>query len=176
MTDLSRPHPAPPGGPPIPAGMPFAEAVEAERVGWYEIVDLVRSVTPVECLVPGYYEDPDWTIRDMVAHIGTWLAEAATQFQRLSAGTYEGHDIDIAATNAALLEGMAGQPWSVAWTQANAGRTRMLDEWYALTERTDEAAWWIQKSGPEHYGEHLPRLEEWVAELHRRRAGPSDSA
>ena len=105
----------------------------------------------------------------MVAHIGTWLAEAATQFERLNAGTYEGHDIDIEATNAALLAGMAGQPWSVAWTQANAGRTRMLAEWFQLTEPTEEAAWWIRKSGPEHYGEHLPRLAEWVAELHRRR-------
>jgi hypothetical protein len=169
MTDVSQPHAAHPAEMPIPAGMPFADAVEAEHVGWYEILELVRTVTPDECMLPGYYTDPDWTIRDMVAHIGTWLAEAATQFERLSAGTYEGHDIDIEATNAALLAGMAGQPWSVAWTQANAGRTRMLAEWFKLTEPTEEAAWWIRKSGPEHYGEHLPRLAEWVAELHRRR-------
>ncbi len=45
----------------------------------------------------------------------------------------------------------------------------MLAEWFQLTEPTEEAAWWIRKSGPEHYGEHLPRLAEWVAELHRRR-------
>ena len=50
----------------------------------------------------------------------------------MSAGTYEGHDVDIDALNAAFLEAMAGQPWDVAWVQANAGRTRMLEEWYAL--------------------------------------------
>ena len=42
---------------------------------------------------------------------------------------------------------MAGQPWEVAWVQANAGRTRMLEEWYALREPSDEAAWWIRKAG-----------------------------
>jgi hypothetical protein len=161
---------APAGGPPIPAGLPYADAVEAERVGWYTMVDLVRTLTPQECLAPGYYTDPDWSVRDVVAHLGTWLAEAAVQFSRMSAGTYEGHDVDIEALNAQFLAAMAGQPWSVAWTQANAGRTRMLGEWYALREPSDEAAWWIRKSGPEHYEEHIGRLREWVEVLLARRA------
>ena len=46
----------------------------------------------------------------------------------------------------------------------------MLQEWYALREQTDEAAWWVRKSGPEHYAEHLGRLREWVDELVSRRA------
>ena len=141
-----------------------------ERAGWYELVELVRSLTPEECVEPGYYRDPDWTVRDLVAHLGTWLAEAQVQFERLSAGTYEGHDVDIDALNATLLDGMAGQPWRIAWLQANAGRTRMVDEWYALREPSDEAAWWIRKAASEHVAEHLGRLREWVVELHARRA------
>jgi hypothetical protein len=162
---------APAGGPARAAGIPFADALEEERVGWYAVVELVRELTPAECLIPGYYTDPDWTVRDVVAHLGTWLAEAAVQFQRISAGTYEGHEIDIEAMNAEFLAAMADQPWAVAWTQANAGRTRMLGEWYALTEPSEEAAWWIRKAGPEHYGEHLGRLREWVGELLGRRRG-----
>ena len=34
--------------------------------------------------MPGYYRDPDWTVRDVVAHVGTWLAEAQLQFERIS--------------------------------------------------------------------------------------------
>jgi hypothetical protein len=101
--------------------------------------------------------------------VGTWLAEAEVQFQRISAGTYEGHDIDIDGLNAAFLEAMAGQPWEVAWVQANAARTRMLEEWYDLREPTHEAGWWIRKCAAEHYGDHLERLREWVAELVARR-------
>ncbi len=148
---------------------PYFAEMDAERRGWYEIVDLVRSLTPGECVEPGYQRDPDWTVRDVVAHVGTWLAEAETQFERIGAGSYEGHEVDIDAMNAAFLAAMQGQPWEVAWVQANAARTRLLDEWYHLHEQTDEAAWWVRKSGAEHYAEHLDRLREWVADLIERR-------
>ncbi len=155
---------------PPPVDHPYAADIEAERRGWYEIVDLVRSLTPDECLEPGYQRDPDWTVRDVVAHVGTWMAEAQVQFERMTAGSYDGHDIDIDALNAALLEAMDGQPWVVAWVQANAGRTRMIEEWWRLRDTSDEAAWWIRKSGSEHYAEHLDRLREWRDELIQRRA------
>jgi len=155
-----------------PAGHPYAADIEAERAGWYEVVRLVRELTPEESLASGYYTDPDWTVRDVCGHLGTWLAEAEIQFERMIGGTYEGHDVDIDALNATFLEAMAGQPWNVAWLQANAGRTRMLEAWFALAEQTDEGAWWVRKAGAEHYAEHLPRLREWVAELvERRRPG-----
>jgi hypothetical protein len=149
---------------------PYASDMESERNGWYEIVRLVSSLTPDECVEPGYQRDPDWTVRDVVAHVGTWLAEAQAQFERMIAGTYAGHEIDIDALNAQLLEAMHDQPWSVAWVQARAARTRMLDEWYLLSEPSEEAAWWIRKSAMHHYEEHLGRLREWTAELIARRA------
>ena len=70
-----------------------------------------------ECLEPGYHRDPDWTVRDVVAHLGTWLAQAEIQFERIRAGTYEGHDIEVDGLNAAFLEAMRAQPWDVAWVQ-----------------------------------------------------------
>ena len=109
-------------------------------------------------------------MRDLVGHLGTWLAEAATQFEQMLAGTYGGHDVDIDALNATFLAAMQGQPWDVAWTQANAGRTRMRQAWADLPGPNDEAAWWIRKSAVEHYAEHVPRLREWVDELAARRA------
>jgi hypothetical protein len=152
-----------------PTDHPYTDDIEAERVGWYEVLALVRELTPDECLAPGYYRDPEWTVRDVVGHLGTWLAEAEIQFERMIGGTYEGHDVDIDALNAEFLDAMAGQPWNVAWLQANAGRTRMLEAWFALSEQTDEGFWWVRKAGAEHYAEHLPRLREWVAELLDRR-------
>jgi hypothetical protein len=152
-----------------PTGRPYAAELAAEREGWYEVERLIRSLTPAECLVPGYYRDPDWTVRDVVAHLGTWLAEAGQQLERMMAGTYRGHDIDIDGLNASFLAAMQGQPWEVAWPQASAARTRMLQAWGALPGPDDESAWWIHKAGPEHYAEHLGRLREWTAELITRR-------
>jgi hypothetical protein len=157
---------------PEPAsGHPYAKEVEAERTGWYNLMSLTRVLTSEEWLTPGYYTDPDWTARDVVAHIGTWLAQAENQFERIFAGTYEGHDIDVDALNASLLDAMSGQPWQVAWVQANAARTKMLQDWYAFERPNDEAAWWIRKSASDHYAEHLQRLREWVQELTSRRGG-----
>ena len=156
---------------PTPTEHPYAAEVEAERAGWYEFAGLVRRLTARECLEPGYYRDPDWTVRDLAAHVGTWLAEAGRQLERMGAGTYEGHEIDVDAVNSQLLDAMTGQPWEVAWSQANAGRTRMVEVWYELREPSDEAAWWIHKAGSAHYAEHLGRLKEWVDELVGRRTG-----
>ena len=158
-----------------PRGHPYAAELDAERAGWYELAALVRLLTPEECLVPGYYQDPDWAVRDVVAHLGTWVAEAEIQLERIAAGTYEGHDVDVDALNAAFLEAMRDQPWSIAWVQANAARTRMLLDWEALPESSDEAAWWVRKSGAEHYAEHLDRLRVWVAELVLMRPHDSDA-
>ena len=49
--------------------------------------------------------------------------------------------------------------------QAFTARSRMLRAWRTLPEHSAEADRWIAKSGPEHYEEHLPRLQEWVREL-----------
>lgn len=149
---------------------PYQEDLDAERQGWYELTGLVRSLTPEECLVPGYYCDPDWTVRDLAAHIGTWLAEAEVQLERMIAETYEGHAIDIDGLNATFLEAMRNQPWEVCWVQANAARSRMLTEWFGQPAPNEEAVWWIRKSGSEHYAEHLPRLRDWVAELRAHQA------
>ena len=148
---------------------PYLAELDGERHGWYELAETVRTLTPAECLIPGYYRDPDWTVRDVVAHLGTWLAEAQIQFQRLRAGTYEGHAIDIDAMNVIFAAAMRGQPWDVTWTQANSARSKMVGDWHSLHEPTDEAAWWIRKSGVDHYAEHLGRLHEWVGELVSRR-------
>lgn len=156
-----------PGDPRI--GYPYRAELDRECAGWYEVLALVRSLTPAECLEPGYYRDPDWTVRDLVAHLGTWMAEAQIQLERLNAGTYEGHEVDVDALNAALLAGMEGQPWDVAWVQAQSARSWMLEVWNALREPSDEAMWWIRRGAADHYAEHFERLHEWTAELVGRR-------
>ncbi len=154
-----------------PNDHPYLAELTAERLGWYELAELVRVLTPEECLVAGYYRDPDWTVRDVVAHLGTWLAEGQVQFQRMRAGTYEGHDLDIDALNVAFAQAMRDQPWEVVWLQANAARSMLVLDWHELVEPSAEAAWWIRKSGVYHYAEHLERLRPWVAELVSRRPG-----
>lgn len=156
--------------PAVASDHPFAAELDAERTGWYALIRVVRSLAPDERLVPGYYGDPPWSVRDLVWHVGTWLAEAEVQLERQAGGTYEGHDIDIDALNATFMQALGAQPWEVAWTQAHSARTRMILAFTDLQERNDETAWWIRKAGAEHYTEHFDRLVLWADELRGRRS------
>ena len=118
-----------------PPGHPYAAEIEAERSGWY----VVRGPRPAPDR-PTSASSPA-TTRDPCGPSATWSPTSgrgsrrpSVQLVKMARGTYEGHDIDIDALNAALLEAMDGQPWEVAWVQANAARTRMLAEWYALAD------------------------------------------
>ena len=155
--------------PAVPPDHPFDAEIDAERAGWYELLELIRSLGPAAIARPGYYRDPDWSVADVVGHLGAWLAEAGIQLRRIEAGTYVPRDLDIDALNAEFRAALSGQPWDVIFTQAQASRHRLLAVWYALPVRTDAAAWWVAKAGAEHYREHIGRLRAWVAAL---RGGP----
>lgn len=150
----------------LPLGHPFDAEIGAERAGWIEVLDLVHSLDQADIVRPGYYRDPDWSIADLVAHLGTWLAEAGIQLERIGSSTYRARDVDIDALNAEFRVAMLGQPWEIILTQAQASRYRMLESWYALSSRSDAAAWWVAKAGADHYREHLSRLRTWVSALH----------
>ena len=158
--------------------IPYRAAIETEALLWHRITNAVRQLAPAERLQPGYYRDPDWSVRDVAAHLGTWLAEADRQFQQMLAGTYDhGTEyIDVDRLNATLLEAMRDEAWDTVWSQANAARTMALGDWSALPAETPEATWWIEKAGPAHYAQHLPRLLEWVDELVSARGAGSDIA
>lgn len=139
--------------------------VEEDRA-WDELHRLVDSLPEDKVAEPGYFEE-GWSAKDLVAHIGSWLAEAGVVLERIRFGTYQPEEIDIDAMNQAFHDGMHGVPFAVVRAQGIAARNRMLRAWRSLPEESPEADRWIRKAGPDHYAEHLPRLREWVSELAR---------
>jgi hypothetical protein len=137
----------------------------AEDAGWAELHALFHALTPEQAGRPGYYAE-GWAAKDALAHIGSWLAEGGIMLERMLVGTYRPEEIDVDDMNRISLEAMKDVPYELVNAQAWAARTRMLQAWGDLGELTPEAAWWIRKAGAEHYDQHLPRLREWVAELH----------
>ena len=136
---------------------------EEDRL-WGELHGLVDSLPRDKVEEPGYFRE-GWSAKDLVAHIGGWLAQAGVVLERVRFGTYRPEEIDIDAINAATYAAMHEVPFNDVRAQAVAARNQMLRAWRSLPERSDEADRWIRKSGPEHYQEHLPRLREWVAEV-----------
>jgi Mycothiol maleylpyruvate isomerase N-terminal domain len=151
----------------VPSGGTATSAFElltAEDAGWEELHSLLDSLSAERAELPGYYPE-GWSAKDLLAHVGAWLAEAGVVLERILVGTYRLEEIHVDAMNEQFLEAMRDLPLRTVRAQAWAARTRMLQAWRALPELTPDAAFWISKSGAEHYAEHLPRLRKWVAEL-----------
>lgn len=142
------------------------QLLHREHEEWEELWSLVRSLTPAERERPGYFADDNWSVKDMLAHIGTWMAQAAAVIAQVRANTHRPEELDIDAMNAQFLAAMRDMSWSTVETQALAARTQMLGALRQLTDPDEVSESWVRKSGPDHYDEHLPRLREWVMELH----------
>jgi hypothetical protein len=138
---------------------------EEDRL-WTDLHDLIDLMPPDRVEEPGYFAE-GWSAKDLVAHLGSWLAEAGVVLERLRFGTYRPEEIDIDAMNATFYDSMHDVAFPDVRAQAFAARNRMLRAWRSLPEGSTEADRWIRKAGPEHYAEHLPRLREWVGELGR---------
>jgi Mycothiol maleylpyruvate isomerase N-terminal domain len=136
---------------------------EEDRL-WAELRQLIDGLPADQVERVGYFAE-GWSAKDLIAHIGSWLAEAGVVLERIRFGTYRPDEIDIDATNKTFFDLMHDVAYRDVQAQAVAARTRMLSAWRSLPAGSPEAARWIGKAGPDHYAEHLPRLKEWVAEL-----------
>jgi hypothetical protein len=138
--------------------------METERTGWHELVTLIESLTLAQALEPDSFLG-GWSVKDLLAHIACWFAEAGMVLEQIRGGTFHGRDMDVEGMNAACVEANRDQPMYIVRAEAHAARTRMLGELDSLQELTPDAEAWIRKAGPEHYAEHLPHLRDWVQEL-----------
>jgi hypothetical protein len=148
-----------------PVDHPYLAEIDLEHERFDELMRLVVGLDADERERPGYFADDNWSVKDLVAHLGSWMAEAQVQLLRIEAGTYVEEELDIDAMNAEFLAALRDQAWSTCWNQLLSARAMMLSVWGRLPEQTEAADWWVRKSGAEHLDEHLPRLREWVVEL-----------
>ena len=143
----------------------YAAEVELERSRWKAITAFVELLSADERLAPGYYRDADWSVKDLIAHLGAWMAEARVQLLDIAARSYVPHEVDVEERNAASLAATKAEPWEQVWARTNGARAWMLEAWFELHGPDEAANQWIRKAGAEHYGEHLGRLRDWVTEV-----------
>ena len=100
---------------------------EEDRL-WAELHRLVELLPEDEVAAPGYFAE-GWSAKDLVAHIGSWLAEAGIVLERIRFGTYRPEEIDIDSMNRQFYEAMKDVPFETVRAQAVAARNRMLLAW-----------------------------------------------
>ena len=80
---------------------PDRELIAEEDRLWSELHELVDSLPKDKVAEPGYF-DEGWSAKDLIAHIGSWLAEAGVVLERIRSNTYRPDEIDIDAMNQAF--------------------------------------------------------------------------
>jgi hypothetical protein len=136
------------------------ELFRREGAAWEPLHDLVHELS-VDTAERPYTKL--WTVKDGVAHIACWQAEAAQMLLQIREGTYEGWDDDREdELNASFHASIRHLSLDDVIAQLHASRVRMLEELDLLPEGLldDEARSWFVESGHEHYEEHLDGLRE----------------
>ncbi len=151
----------------------LGELIREEDERAAELSSLLARLGPDHIAEPGY--DGEWSVKDLVAHLGCWQARAASNVECLRLGTYvrepdrsaEEHRKWLDELSRSYYEAWKDRPWNDVRAEWWSSRNRMLEEMSRLQEPSEEAEEWFRSELIEHYDSHLPRLREWVDELTR---------
>ena len=136
------------------------ELLREDDEAWMQLHDVLERLTPEQMTEPGLTEE--WTVKDLLAHFGCWMAEAAHVLERIRLGTHERTTIDVDAMNLTFYDACRELDLFAVKCGFQSSRVRMLQEWYLLPEITPVADEWFRESGPEHIREHMSDLERFV--------------
>ena len=76
---------------------------------WTELHQLIDTLPADKVEEPGYFPE-GWTAKDLIAHLGSWLAEAGVVLDRIRFGTYQPDEIDIDAMNQQFFDSLHDVP------------------------------------------------------------------
>ena len=138
------------------------ELVEREDAAWAELHEALDAFGPKQLESPTLNEE-GWSPKDVMFHIGAWLAEAGLQLERMGEGTFVEPELDTDELNARWLEVSKGVDVETAKAELMSSRTRLLQALEELPEITPQAQEWFEESGDVHYLEHLPELRAALA-------------
>ena len=105
---------------------------------WTELHGLIDGLPSDQVEQVGYFAE-GWSAKDLIGHIGSWLAEAGVVLERIRFGTYRPEEIDIDAMNKEFFDALHDVPYPDVRAQAITARERMRRAWGSLPEHSPEA-------------------------------------
>jgi hypothetical protein len=132
-----------------------------EDEGW-AILHAVLGRIPRARIGEAGVTEKGWSPKDVMFHVGAWLAEASHQLERIRVGTYVPEDNRVEERNRAWFA--LSRTLDVPTVLAQLGSSRVVtrEAFGSLARLTPEAREWFQESGALHYAEHVPDLVEWL--------------
>ena len=138
-----------------------ARLISEEERGWAELRAVLGRIPKARLEEPSV-TDTGWSPKDVMFHVGAWLALAARQLDRIREGTYAVDGISPDERNRDWFE--LSRTLDVPTVRAELESSRLIahDALAALSAVTPEAREWFEESAPLHYAEHLPGLVRWL--------------
>jgi hypothetical protein len=144
-----------------------ARLLAEEERGWRELHGLFEAL-PTDAMEQPDLTPEGWSAKDLMCHIGAWMADCANQLERMRMGTFEDRvdtAEDIERMNREFLEASRMMDVRSVIASYHSARNRMLQEFMALPEITPAAWEWFEESGPLHYAKHVADLRAWAESL-----------
>jgi hypothetical protein len=132
-----------------------------EEEGWDRLRAVLGRIPEDRLDEPGV-TDEGWSPKDVMFHVGAWLAEAARQLDRIRDGTYVVEDDTIEDRNQAWFALSKTLDIPTVRAELESSRVMAREAVTELTELTPEAREWFEESAGLHYAEHIPDLVRWV--------------
>jgi hypothetical protein len=104
-----------------------------------------------------------WSPKDVMFHIGAWLAEAARQLDRIREGTYRQQEYTVEELNRAWFALSRTLDVPTARAELESARVIAREALGALPTVTTDARGWFEESAWLHYDEHVVDLERWLS-------------
>ena len=139
-----------------------------------------RCVELFDSIPADRFEEPTvtpegWSPKDVMFHVGAWMADAGIQLERMRAGTFDPDEespASIQERNGELFEIFprdgSEPPCASSSRRPISGCAR---NWALMPELTPHAVEWFEESGPLHYAEHIEDLQAWMGGAPRRMGG-----
>jgi hypothetical protein len=143
----------------------IARLLAEEDAGWRDLRAVFEQI-PTDRFEEEGVTPEGWSPKDVMFHVGAWLAECVAVLERIRAGDDAPTDVDdetVHAKNAAWFEMSRRMEAKVVRSEIEAARAQARLCFGAMAAPTREAWSWFEESGPLHYAEHAADLRAWLA-------------
>ena len=106
-----------------------------------------------------------WSPKDAMFHVGGWMADCATQLDRVRAGSFDPAEETreaIELQNRAWFEQSRTMTPADVRAAFNSSRRLMVESFATLAAITPEAIEWFEESGALHYAKHKGDLRAFL--------------
>jgi hypothetical protein len=139
--------------------------LDREDEGWRWLQAVFARIPADRFETPGVTAE-GWSPKDVMFHVGAWLAECGRILDQIKDGTYRPDELSEPGKtdrlNDAWFERSKEMQASEVRALYESARVRAREAFGGLGEVTPAAWEWFDESGPLHYDEHGKALEAWL--------------